>query len=47
MWIKIKVTDPRFVLGYVKQRWYNSHRRHSSIAYHAPIAYEKLHQEQA
>ena len=28
-------------------REYNPHRRHSSIAYHAPMAYEKLHQTQA
>ena len=27
--------------------WYNPHRRHSSIAYHAPMAYKKQHQKQA
>ena len=33
------------IFSYI-EGWYNPHRRHSSIAYHAPIAYEKLHQEQ-
>ena len=34
------------IFSYI-EGWYNPHRRHSSIAYYAPIAYEKLHQEQA
>ena len=34
------------IFSYI-EGWYNPHRRHSSIAYHAPIAYEKLHQSQA
>ena len=34
------------IFSYI-EGWYNPHRRHSSIAYHAPVAYEKLHQEQA
>ncbi len=27
--------------------WYNPHRRHSSIAYHSPMTYEKQHQTRA
>ena len=34
------------IFSYI-EGWYNPHRRHSSIAYHAPMAYEKLHQSQA
>ena len=34
------------IFSYI-EGWYNPHRRHSSIAYYAPIAYEKLHQSQA
>ena len=34
------------IFSYI-EGWYNPHRRHSSIAYHAPIAYEKLHQSRA
>ena len=34
------------IFSYI-EGWYNPHRRHSSIAYHAPIAYEKLHLSQA
>ncbi len=34
------------IFSYV-EGWYNPHRRHSSIAYQAPMAYEKLHQSQA
>ena len=30
------------IFSYI-EGWYNPHRRHSSIAYHAPMAYEKLH----
>ena len=34
------------IFSYIEGR-YNPHRRHSSIAYHAPIAYEKLRLSQA
>lgn len=34
------------IFSYI-EGWYNPHRRHSSIAYQAPIAYEKLHLSQA
>ncbi len=34
------------IFSYI-EGWYNPHRRHSSIAHHAPIAYEKLHLSQA
>ncbi len=34
------------IFSYI-EGWYNPHRRHSSIAYHAPIVYEKLHLSQA
>ena len=34
------------IFSYI-EGWYNPHRRHSSIAYHAPMAYEKLHLSQA
>ena len=34
------------IFSYI-EGWYNPHRRHSSIAYHAPITYEKLHLSQA
>ena len=34
------------IFSYI-EGWYNPHRRHSSIAYQAPIAYEKLHQSWA
>ncbi len=34
------------IFSYI-EGWYNPHRRHSSIAYYAPIAYEKLHLSQA
>jgi putative transposase len=27
------------------ESWYNPHRRHSALDYHAPLTYEKLHQE--
>ena len=34
------------IFSYI-EGWYNPHRRHSSIAYQAPIAYEKLYLSQA
>ena len=34
------------IFSYI-EGWYNPHHRHSSIAYHAPIDYEKLHHSQA
>ncbi len=39
--------EARLVIFSYIEGWYNPHRRHSSIAYHAPIAYEKLHLSQA
>ena len=39
--------EARLALFSYIEGWYNPHRRHSSIAYHAPIAYEKLHQSRA
>lgn len=31
------------VFGFI-EGWYNPHRRHSSLAYHSPMAYEEKHQ---
>ena len=39
--------EARLAIFFYIEWWYNPHRRHSSIAYHAPIAYEKLHLSQA
>jgi len=26
------------------EAWYNPHRRHSSLGYHSPVSYERMHQ---
>ena len=39
--------EARLAIFFYIEGWYNPHRRHSSIAYHAPMAYEKLHLSQA
>ena len=41
------IKEARLAIFSYIEGWYNPHRRHSSIAYYAPIAYEKLHQSQA
>jgi putative transposase len=27
------------------EAWYNPHRRHSSLGYHSPVSYERMHHE--
>ena len=39
--------EARLALFSYIEGWYNPHRRHFSLAYHAPMAYEKLHHSQA